>query len=249
MEAGTAVATDWITRKRQMRDRPPRRCEVPGCYLPADRVGSQCVAHRRRTQDHGHPTAGRVTTYELRPWTRLALDFLERNQDHAGVVAGIEFLERLVRIAPDHEGRVHRHTKPSERVERFLSHLRRDAIDVRNVIAVGIACELHRMQHPKRWPDATHSAVQFGHEVLAFARTRVRSGASIGRTNPAQENRTPAFVKEVARQMRDPLLPLYVKAAQHLHQQIERTAQPVPAAALTTPFVAVHSGPAAEEQP
>lgn len=238
------MATDWPTRFRKVRDRPPRTCEVPGCYLPADRVGSKCVAHRRRMQEHGHPTAGRVTTYELRPWTKLALDFLERNQDHVGIVAGVEFLERLVRTAPDHEGQVHRHTKPSERVERFLSHLRRDAIDVRNIIAVGIACELHRLQHPRRWPDATHSAVQFGHEVLALARTRQRSGASVGRTNRAQSRKTPAFVKEVGRQLREPLIPLFAKAAHHLHQQIERAAQPVDRAALNTPFT---SGPAANE--
>lgn len=213
-----------------------RTCDIPGCYLPADRIGSLCVAHAWRTKKNGHHTAARVTTYELRPWTKLALDFLERNRDHAGIVAGVEFLERLVRTAPDHEGSVHRLTKPAERVARFLSHLRRDAIDVRRIIAAGIACELHRMQQPQRWPDATHTAVQFGHEVLAFARTRQRSGASVGRTNSAQTNRTPAFVKETARQLRDPLVPLYFKAAQHLHQQIERAAQPVPTAALNTPF-------------
>lgn len=240
------MATDWTTRKRQMRDRPPRTCEVPGCRLPAARIGSRCAAHDAKVKNGGHHTAARVTILELRPWVEIAANFIAKQEaaGHPGILAAVEFLERLIRAVVEPEGKAHRFTSPTERAAFVLAHWRRDALDVRRIIAVGVAVELHSLQFPKRWPDALFSDVQFGHAVASYTRSRQRSGASIGRTNDATR-KTPALTKEMARQLRQPLLPLYVKAAAHLHQTIERAAQPIERAALNTPFHS--SGTAANE--
>lgn len=237
------MPTDWQTRKQQLRDRPPKSCDVPGCKLPAYKVGHLCLPHRRKQQGQGHPTAERVTLIELRPWRDLASQFIAKQEaaGHPGVLAAVEFLERLVRTAPDVADKAGRWTRPHERASIYFALLRRDAVDVRIVIAWGIACELHRMQYPKRWPDADHAAFQFGMAVACIARKRVRSGASTGRSQDAFK-KSAGYVKELARQLRGPLLPLYVRAAHHLHTQIERATRPIPSAALQQPFIT-------EEQP
>lgn len=236
------MPTDWPNRAHQIATRLPRICEVAGCKLPTYKVGRMCLPHRQQVRDKGHPTAGRVSIVELRPWHQLALHFVLKQDaaKHPGILAAVEFLAFLTRTAPDAADRAGRWTRPHERVSIYLALLRRDAVDVRSIIAWGIACELHRMLHPRRWPDASHAAYQFGMAVACMARKRVRSGASIGRTHDAFK-KSAGYIRELARTLRDPLLPLFVKAAKHLHDATEHTAHPVSAAALHHPFTTTNN--------
>lgn len=231
------MPTDWTTRKQQLRDRPQRPCEVSSCRLPIHQMGRYCLLHWTAKNSTGHPTAGRVSIMELRPYRKLAMHFIEQQQaaEHPGVLAAIEYLERRIATAVDTSSGSTAHLRPHQRVAFFLAWMRRDCLDPRLIVATGIAVELHSREQPHRWPDKAHADFQFGQAVACIARHRVRSGKSAGRSN--NNYRKPAgFCLQLARDLRDPLLPLYVKAAQHLHETAVRASLPIPAAALSQPF-------------
>lgn len=246
MEAGTAVATEWAKRKQQMLVQP-YPCEVPGCRMYARRPDRFCAAHNARLKNAGHHTAGRVTLLELKPWRTLAMDFIERNAAHPGIVAAVAWVEERARVAAARDtGRQSRRMSPTERVDAYWSQYHRDAVDPWLVIAYGIAAEAHRQFFPERWPDLRHAEHNSGAAFASLIRGRVKSGKTEGRDTAAM--RTPAgYLCALAREVRGALLPLFVKAASTIKAQAERTSRPIPAASLQQPFIV--SGPAAEEQP
>lgn len=231
------MATDWTTRKRQIAANP-MPCEVPGCRMYARRPNRYCPSHDAGLRSRGHHTAGRVTLLELKPWKRHALDFIERNASHPGIVAALEWLEERARAAAsaDVAGRSStRGIRPTERVRVYWSQMRRDAVDLRMVIACGIACEVHRLYFPERWPDLRHAEHNSGSAYASLIRGRVKSGKSEGRDTAAMT--VPAgYLCALAQEIRGALLPLFVKAAQTIKTQADRAAQPIPPAVLTQPF-------------
>lgn len=235
------MPTDWPTRAAQIRaGATVRTCEVSGCRLPTYRLGRICEGHRTALRTKGSTTATRVTIKELRPWRTMALAFVvdQEAKGHPAVLAALDYLQRAARTAAalERETRQGQRPRPAARVDAFLGLMHRDAIDLRLILAWGTACELHRLQEPRRWPDALHSGHQFAAAVATLARRRARQGASAGVSRPCTPKPSTGYLRELARQLRDPLVAFYAKAAQHLHNGIERTAHPVPRAALETPF-------------
>lgn len=231
------MATDWTTRKRQIAAKP-MPCEVPGCRMYARRPDRFCASHTARLKTRGHHTAGRVSLLELRPWRRHALDFIERNATHPGFIAALDWLEERARVAAsaDVAGRSNTmRIRPTERVRIYWSQMRRDAVDLRLVIACGIAGELHRLYFPERWPDLRHVEHNTGNAYASLIRGRVKSGKSEGRDTAAMT--TPAgYLCALAHEIRGALLPLFVKAAHTIKTQADRAAQPIPPAVLQQPF-------------
>lgn len=229
------MPTDWTTRKQQMRERPRPPCEVPGCRNFVRHIGRWCALHDRAISRKGHHSVGRVTVNELRPYRDLAAAFMDQHAEHPGMVAAVDYVERRIAAAVDpvRRGEGTRHLQPRERMEAFLAHARRDAVDPKKIVACGIACEIHAREFPERWPDKSHADVQFAHAVACLAQRRVITGKTAGRDSPTRKPE--GFLKEIARQLRDPLIPLYTRAAHHLHQTATRAANPLHGA-MSVPF-------------
>lgn len=226
----------WDSRLRGLAGRPRGACEVRGCTRQTLAVGRLCALHSQRLRDKGHATIGRVTVSELIPYRTLAFAFVEAQQaaEHPGVLAGIRYLERWVHDAPAAGNGVARWAAPDVRLNLWLDHARRDFLDVRMVLASGIACVLHEMSFPHRWPDGHHAEFQLGWAVAALLKRKVKSGKLYGEHRAIRK--PTGFVLRLARELRGVMLPLFVRAATHLKTTAEQAAEPIPAAVVKVPF-------------
>ncbi|WP_273456501.1 hypothetical protein [Nevskia ramosa] len=236
------MPTSWSDRALQIRSGElTKACSVPGCRLPTYRMSSTCEPHRQALRTKGSTTAGRVTIRELRPNVIVAMAFIveQEAKAHPAILAALDYLERLTKTAAELERdspRQGQRPRPGARVDSLLARFRRDSVDLRLVLATGIACELHRLSDPRRWPDHRHASHQFAAAVACLARGRSRGVRTEGASRPAIRSPSTGFLRELARQLRDPLTPLYIRAATSIHDRAERLANPVPRAALDQPF-------------
>lgn len=222
--------------------RHPRRCEEPACALPTRRIGSRCAKHADALTKNGHPTAPEVTANELRPWRRRCRTFVDdqMRRGHPGVRAACEWLAERLQGAQE-PPQMHAKTAPAVRWEAGLAKLRRDGVDPQDILAVAIACHLHRALHARAWPDERFFRQQLGKHVLALAgRRRVKSGrfAQDGaRCNTAPMRRPASVCLLAAEELTRALGVLLIRAAEHLAAELTRPQAATGVPGMHAPFI------------
>jgi len=119
-------------------------CAITGCQKQRSKLSRHCVAHAQRNTQWGHPRFGFA-------WRKLDIDhhldagrgFVEKNSDHKGVVAAVQWIEESLASA-------HRSTqqpKAHGRLTRALSHLHDHHVSPSELLSRCIATLYYAEQH------------------------------------------------------------------------------------------------------
>jgi hypothetical protein len=207
-------------------DNEYKRCEVAGCQRYRYTVARYCRLHRRNRKRHGDP---RVTHSILRGHYKGELaevrKFLKLHHDHAGVGAGLQWIDGFLHSTPDDF---------QDTLARQLMRLRRYEIQPQRVLEECAALWLFLQRRPfmVQADSIQARAYAFGCAILRLApqdkRPSYRSASGISRDRPTSQVR--GVIGEAVLTV---LIPLLNRIA---HSIMERRGEGPYQQALRTPF-------------
>ncbi len=212
-----------------------RVCGTAGCLMPARRIGSRCLRHDRALRRDGHESTGAVGIRELGPWIKYCRVWIDGQHaaGHRGVIAACNWIAGQAATAQP-PASLHKGAAPWSRWQAWLARFHREGLDPRQVIAVCVAAHLHRLEFPRRWPDQRHFLHNLGSSIASLGN---RCRVTAGKPNTVRSHRKPAgLLLFAAGEVERAFGVLSIRAAQHLHDQMQKAATPIPQAVLHAAF-------------
>ncbi len=136
-------------------------CAVSHCPHPVHNIGRYCRHHDNVDKRTGHPLGRTITEREVKSYRDLARSFIDRHQDHPGIKAGVDWLQRLVRHAVE-PNTVTVNTPPQSRANQWLAKMNREGVDPADMLAIIVAMHVLQEIQPRLFRSDRH----FKHQLI-----------------------------------------------------------------------------------
>lgn len=166
-----------ITFRERLAQRAGKPCSVQGCPYTVSKFSQYCDHHDRVNERTGHPQGTTVTIGQLRPYRKIAMDFLVDHLDHSGVKSARDFLVRFlsgVAKPPRYTGR---RMPPWERLKYWRHSLWTSGVDPLDILAVIVGMFLLRYYGAKTFKSDRHFWHQTTIRVLRLSKSMKDAGA------------------------------------------------------------------------
>ncbi|CCQ73924.1 hypothetical protein [Magnetospira sp. QH-2] len=101
----------------------------------------------------------------------MAKEFIHLNSDHTGIVKACELLQGMTRHAVCSDS-LPSHASPKQRADRWLSRMREQGIDPKDMLAVVLSVHLLRKFSPGTFQDTQHFNHQLTRRLFEIVRPR-----------------------------------------------------------------------------
>lgn len=155
--------------------RAEKCCAVPNCYQHVNKFSRYCRYHDQVDQRTGHPLGQTISITQLKPYRKIAKEFLNANLEHPGIVnAQVWLVDYLSKATLPRNLSVR--SSPDERLQYWRHHLWIRGVESLDILAVLIGMHLLRYYFPQTFKSDRHFWHQLAIRVLRLSRSSIAPG-------------------------------------------------------------------------